>query len=188
MDIINLIKHRRTIRKFDQKPVDTNQLMSYIDSARLAPSGSNLQPLKYYVAKSEDIVNKVFSLLRWAGYLPDYAPKKDERPVAYIVVCIDRKIRATGAEFDVGAAVENIILAALSEGVGSCWLASVDRAELTQLMDIPSNHEIASVVALGYPKEKPRDVMSLGDIKYYLDGETLCVPKRPLTDVIVKIM
>lgn len=189
MNIFDLIKSRRTIRKFLQKLLSENQLMSYIDAARVAPSGANLQPLKYIAVQSMDMAEKVFPLLKWAGYLEDYAPKEGERPVAYIVVCVDKDIRPNGGELDVGASVENILLAALSEGVGTCWLASVDRDALADLLDIPDNLYISSVVALGYPAETPKEVElnEDKDIKYYLDGMTLCVPKRSMDDIVVKM-
>ncbi len=186
MDMLDLIRCRRTIRKFEQKPLSDGQLMSYIDAARLAPSAANLQPLKYIVVQNQAMTEQVFPLLKWAGYLKNYAPNKDERPVAYIVVCFDNNIRSGYADLDAGAAVENITLAALSDGVGSCWLASADRKKLAALLDIPQNLEISSVVALGYPKESPKAVAVLSDIQYYLDGETLCVPKRSLEEVVIK--
>lgn len=187
MNVFELIKSRRTIRKFLQKPLSQNQLISYIDAARVAPSGANLQPLKYIAVQSTDMVEKVFPLLKWAGYLEDYAPKDGECPVAYIVVCVDKDIRPNGGDLDVGASVENIILSALSEDVGTCWLASVDRDALANLLDVPDNLYISSVVALGYPAENPVMVEVTDDIKYYLDDKTLCVPKRSVNDVVVKI-
>lgn len=182
-----LIKSRRTIRKFSQKPLSKEQLISYIDAARVAPSGANLQPLKYIAVQSKEMTDKMFPLVKWAGYLaPDYNPKDDERPTAYIVVCADTEIRKNGYDMDVGAAVENIILSALSEGVGACWMAAIDRDEIRKLLDIPAFCEIPCLVALGYPKEEPKEVGITKDIKYYLEDETFCVPKRNMEDILIK--
>lgn len=188
MNVIEFIKSRRTIRKFKQTPLSCEQLEKYIDVARVAPSAANMQPLKYVALHSKEMAEKVFPLLKWAGYLPDYTPKKDERPVAYIVVCVDKSIRPNGAEADVGAAVENIILAALSDNVGSCWIGSVDREKLAELLDIGEMLSISCVLALGYPDESPMEVKVGEDIKYYLDGETLCVPKRDIKEVLIKTL
>ncbi len=187
MNIKELIKSRRTIRKFEQKPLTKEQLAEYIDAARIAPSGANLQLLKYIVVQSSEMANKMFPLVKWAGYLaPEYNPADDERPTAYIVVCADTNIRKTGYELDVGASVENIILTALSEGVGACWMAAIDRDEIRKLLDIPECYEIPCLVALGYPKESPKEVGITTDIKYYLEEETLCVPKRSMEEVLIK--
>ena len=188
MHVNEAIQVRRTIRKFQQRPLLPEQLKRYVEAARLAPSGANLQPLKYYLVSSSSMAEKVFPLLAWAGYLNHgYDPREGERPVGYIVVCADTAIRKNGYEMDVGAAVENMILSALEDGVGACWLGSVKREQLRELLNIPEELAICCVVALGYPAEAPEKVEAEeGDIKYYLENGTLKVPKRPAEDVIVE--
>lgn len=189
MDIAEFIKSRRTIRKFSEKPLSANQLTSYVDAARLAPSAANLQPLKYIAVQSKQMADKMFPLLKWAGYLaPKYNPTENERPAAYIVVCADRDISQKGYDMDVGAAVENIILTALADGVGACWIGSIDREEIAKLLGIPQTFYVSCVVALGYPKENPRAVGIKQNIKYYLEGETLCVPKRDIDEVLLRML
>jgi len=191
MNIFDLIKSRRTIRKFQSKPISDELLLKYVDSARVAPSGANMQPLKYVIVKSPDMVNKVFENVKWAGYLaPQYNPKDNERPTAFIVVLADTNIRASGYDTDVGAAVENIILTALEDKVGACWMAAINREEIGKLIDIGEDYIISCVVALGYSMESPKEVkVQDGNIKYYLDENgTLCVPKRSLDEVLIKQM
>ena len=189
MDIYSFIKSRRTIRKFKQEQLTKTQLEKYIDAARVAPSAANLQPLKYIAVQSREMADKMFPLVKWAGYLaPLYNPKESERPTAYVVVCADTAIRKSGYDMDIGAAVENMMLCALADNVGACWMASIDRDEIRKLLDIPESLEISCVVALGYLDETPKEVdTENGDIKYYLDNaDTLCVPKRNMKDVLVK--
>ena len=190
MTISNAITNRRTIRKFKNTPIDSSLLTKYINNARLAPSAANLQPLKYIVVKSADICQKLFPLLKWAGYLGGtYTPNEDERPTAYIVVCGDTDIRQSGYDKDVGAATENIILSALEDGIGACWIDSVDREEAAKLLALPQNLVISSVIALGYPAETPKEVEMLdGDVKYYLQDGTLCVPKRSMDEILLKVL
>ena len=188
MTVKELIKKRRTIRKFLQKPISKEQLATYIESARLCPSAANLQPLKYAIVADKENTDKVFSLLKWAGYLKgEYTPKEDEKPTAYIVVCVDHNISKANYDMDVGAAVENIILSALEDGVGACWLASVERPKLKRVLSLTDDLEISCVIALGYPKENPRETeIQNGDVKYCLQGDTLNVPKRSLNEIIIK--
>ena len=190
MDIKELISKRRTIRKFKQIPLENEKILSYIDSARLAPSAANLQPLKYAVVSSEQMCEKVFESLKWAGYLaPEYNPKAGERPVAYVIVCTDSLISKSDSMADVGAAVENLILSALADGVGSCWLGSVDKKAVSELLGLDENLTIAAVVALGYPAETPGAVaIENGDIKYYLDSGVLRVPKRQTDEIVLKVL
>ena len=188
MTITELINQRRTIRKFEQKPLTIMQLENYVDMARVAPSAANLQPLKYALVAEKPMTDEVFKTLKWAGYLKgEYNPKENERPTGYIIICVDHNISKAGYELDVGAAVENIILTACAEGVGSCWLGSVERPKLKRILKLPDNLEISCVLALGYPKESPKEVkMENGDVKYYLEDGMLNVPKRSLDEIIIK--
>lgn len=68
MNVIEAIRNRRTIRKFRQEAVSSDDLMKIIDSARYAAYGGNLQPLKFAVLQNG---YEVYPLTRWAAYLPD---------------------------------------------------------------------------------------------------------------------
>lgn len=188
MEFKELLKSRRTIRKFKQLPLNMKQLTEYINAARLAPSAANRQPLKYVAVTEHKMTNAVFFTLKWAGYLKGaYDPKESERPTGYIVICTDGKISDSNCDTDVGAAAENIILSALADGVGSCWLASVDRPQLAQILNLDENFAIAAVIALGYPAESPQETELLdGDVKYFVENDVLKVPKRSLEEVIIK--
>ncbi|MBQ3124455.1 MAG: nitroreductase family protein [Clostridia bacterium] len=189
MDIYNFIKSRRTIRKFKQDRLTKEQLAKYIDTARVAPSAANIQPLKYVAVVSREMTEKMFPLVKWAGYLaPMYNPKEGERPTAYVVVCADTTIRKSGYDMDIGAAVENMMLCALADNVGACWMASIDRDGIRKLLDIPETLEISCVVALGYLAETPKEAeVENGDIKYYLgESDTLYVPKRAMSEIVIK--
>ena len=166
-------------------------LEKYVQAARLAPSAGNQQPLKYIIVSGSEMNEKVFSTLKWAGYLaPAYNPKKYEQPVAYIVVCVDLSISRGGYDMDVGAAVQSMIMSAYEDGVGACWIGSVNREKLSGYLDIDDSLKISSVLALGYPAESPEEVELPEDksIEYYLDGDTLQVPKRPVDEVLIKTL
>lgn len=190
MSLYDLIANRRTIRKFEQKPLSAEMLTKYVNSARVAPSAANRQPLKYVAVNSKENVEKVFGCVKWAGYLaPDYNPKEDERPTAFIAVCVDSNISKAGYEMDIGAAVENIILTALEDGVGACWMGAIDRPEIVKILNLPENLTLSCVVAMGFSAETPAEVETEdGDIRYYLENGTLCVPKRQLSEVLIDIV
>ncbi len=190
MNISEAIKQRRTIRKFSQTPLSKEQLAKYVDAARLAPSAANLQPLKYAIVQSPEMVQKMFELVKWAGYLaPDYNPKEGERPTAYIAVCSDKNNNSGWVNVDMGAAIENMILEAMNDGVGACWIASVNRPEAEKLLALSGDVKLECMVAFGYPAETPKEVGITEDIKYYVDETgTLCVPKRSMDDVILKTL
>ena len=191
MNITELINSRRTIRKFSQEPIKKELIEKYINCARVAPSAANLQPLKYIGINSKEMTDKIFPHVKWAGYLaPNYNPKDDERPTAYIAICGDKNIRESGYDMDIGAAAENIILSALEDGIGSCWMLSIDKSKISEILNLDPNIKLCTIIALGYPLESPKEVNVVdNNIKYYLnDNNTLCVPKRSMEDVIIKIV
>lgn len=185
-DFFTLIKNRRTIRQFQPEEIPTNILLELADLGRLAPSASNLQPLEFLLVNDQTVRQKVFAGLRWAAYInPAGNPKPGQEPTAYIVILVNTEIRKEGYQHDVGASAENIILGALTQGIGSCWLISIDRDRLRNALDIPEKYLIDSVLALGYPAEKPVIEDFKGSVKYWKDEtEVLHVPKRKLEEVV----
>ncbi|MCK4261895.1 nitroreductase family protein [bacterium] len=186
MKVYEAICKRRTIRRFSQEPVPKEILEKLIKAARLAPSAANLQPCEYVVVDEPGLIEQVFKTLRWAGYIvPRGDPPEGERPVAYIVVLLNKEKVKAGGERDAAASIGNIVLAALEEGIGSCWLGSIERETLRGILNIPNRCDIDSVVALGYPKESPVVEEMKDSIKYWKDNKNILhVPKRRLEDIL----
>lgn len=170
MSVYKIILKRRTIRRFKSDPVPSDLLERLVNAGRLAPSGANLQPLEFIVVNEPEMVDKVFPTLKWAGYIaPAGNPPEGKRPTAYILVLVNTEIKSGNGSVDAAAAIENIILAALDEGVGSCWLGSIDRNQLRSIFKIPQHYQIDSVLALGYPDEAPVVEDAKDSIKYWKD-------------------
>jgi nitroreductase len=187
MDINELIRGRRTVRRFKQDAIGQDTLIELIDLARCAPSAANRQPLEYVIVTEPGLCDKTFEQLAWAAYVqPRRNPPAGKRPVAYIVVLINEANELGDfGPVDAAAAIENILLAAWAKGIGTCWLGSVKRDELKGILNIGPGYRIDSVVALGYPDEEPMMEDCSGDsIKYYLDeNDNLHVPKRQLKSI-----
>ncbi len=186
MNIHELIISRRTIRQFQNRPVSRALLDKVVDAGRLAPSAANVQPLVFIVVDDPPLREKVFPCLKWAAYIqPKGNPLPGQEPQAYVVVGVDTAIREKMYEYDVGAAVENMALAALGEGVGGCWLISIDRPGLQAALGTPETVRLDSVLALGYPAEHPVVEAFLDSPKYWKDDAgVLHVPKRARESVI----
>ncbi len=186
MSVYELILRRRTIRQFQPVSVHRSILEKIVDAGRLAPSAGNLQPLEFVVVDDEEVRKLIFDCLRWAGYIaPRGDPVPGHEPMAYIVSLVNLKIREKGYEYDVGAAMENMTLAALEQGIGSCWLISVDRKKVAEILAIPEEYRVDSVLALGYPAENPVAEEFKESVKYWKDeAGVLHVPKRGLKDIL----
>jgi len=187
MSAFELIYLRRSIRRFKQKTLEYELLKKFVDAGRVAPSASNMQPLEYIAVDEPATVNTIFKHTEWARFLPNGTgrPSAGQQPVAFIIILVNKEHETAWTGHDVGAAAENIILTALQNQVGSCWLASVNRKKVADLLKIPEKYKIDSVIALGYPDEEPVMEPVKDSTAYYRD-ETgrLHVPKRELNDIL----
>ena len=148
---MEVVRSRRSIRKYIPKDIPEDKLANILEAARLAPSGGNRQPWKFIVIKDKDMKAKVAeacSKQLWMGdasviivgcWLP--IPGRDDMPSAR----------------DVTMAMEHIVLAAVNEGLGSCWIGDFSKPTLRKLLEIPQDYEIISQVALGFPEEVPNE-------------------------------
>jgi len=177
---------RRTIRRFKPDPVPRELLERLADAGRLAPSAANMQPLEFVVVDGAGPKAEIFPCLKWAAYIaPAGDPRPGEEPAAYIITLVNSKIREKMFEYDVGAAMENMTLAALAEGVGSCWMLSVDRDQIRAILGVPDHYRVDSVLALGYAAEDPVSEVAAGSIRYWKDADgRLHVPKRERASVV----
>jgi nitroreductase len=182
----DIIVSRRTVRQFRQESVPRLVLERIVEAGRLAPSAANLQPLEFILADEDAVRREVFPCLKWAAYIaPAGNPASGREPTAYVIVLVNTEVREKGFEYDVGAAMENMILAGLTEGVASCWLLSVDRDRLREIFAVPVTHKIDSVLALGYPAEEPKVEELKDSCRYWKEADgCFHVPKRKLRDVI----
>jgi nitroreductase len=187
METLAAIRARRSIRRFEKRRVEPNSLTEMVDAARLAPSAVNLQPLEYIVVDDERLVGAIFPHTHMGALLPEEKrPTEDVRPAAYIAVLVNTSIAKQGYERDVGCAVENILLTAVSLGLGACFIRNIDRKEIAELLGVPAGYEIDAMVAVGYAAEMPvAEDTEGGDVRYYLDGAGVHrVPKRAIKRIL----
>jgi len=189
--IDDLIRQTRSTRRFVQsEPVSTETLRALVNLARLSPSASNKQPLKYILCNTPEKNALIFEHVGWAGYLTDWGgPVEGERPAAYIVILGDCHV-SEAIDCDHGIAAQSILLGARERGLGGCILGSVKRAPLRSALKLDVQYRIMLVIALGKPAEQIvlEEVGPEGDIKYWRDAEGIHhVPKRSLDEVIIAV-
>ncbi len=190
MTVRELILKNRSCRRFRQNEfVPKEHLRQLVDLARLSPSASNLQPLKYIISNDRKINAQIFSTLAWAGYLTDWpGPAEGERPSAYIVILADSTIKFP-IDCDHGIAAQSILLGAVEMGYAGCIIGSIKRDELRKILTIPAHLEILLVLALGRCAESIvlEEMGADGDIRYWRDAHGVHhVPKRKLSEILIK--
>lgn len=185
MDVKTAVLSRRSIRKFDGRPIDGNKLVQLVDLARFHATGGNTQPLSYAIVSADPLKQQLFDLLAWAAYLPDYTCTKEFQPAAYIILLRD-ETKTKSCLYDLGAASTTIMLAAQEMGLSSCTLAAFDPKKMKAVLELDDRWHPDLVVALGYAAHESKAVAFDGSVKYYRDEDgNFCVPKRSLQDVLV---
>lgn len=187
-NLMELLRTRRTYRRFLQKEIDRSVVDEILVAAGYASSGANRQPLTYIVIEGKEKTDKVFEQTKWAAMLPpeDGQPKENERPVLFIAVIQNTDLNAN-SDTDAGLAISNMTLAAWNHGVGSCIIGNCNRTVLSGLLGLSEKQKLHTVIAFGYPSHKSRIVPMEkdGSSKYYLDeNRDYVVPKRKKEDVV----
>ena len=148
LEFLNIIKNRRSIRKYKQDQIPDTILKQILEAARLAPSGCNDQPWHFIVVKNPETKSKM-GLHKWA----------EEAPLI-IVCCIDSE-EGRWYIIDGSIAFEHIVLTATNFGLGTCWmgrfyenLGETDE-RIKKVLGIPEHMRILAVTPLGYPAETP---------------------------------
>lgn len=187
-----LMMSDRTVRRFQEdRKVSVETLEKLVELTRYCPSGRNAQPLRYFVIISEEIREKVYPLLKWAGYFQDWdGPEKGERPAAYLIQCLDTHY-GKDCLCDDGLQLEAITLGMRTLGLGGCIIKSFNTPKLAEILSLDDRYTPRYVLALGYPAEEVKiEDMPLdddADFKYFRTPDGVHhVPKRPLEQLIIK--
>lgn len=185
MDILTAIEDRRSIRLFQPKDIPEDVLKELIRLGRLYLSGANLQPIRFALICRPENREAVFSMLKWAAYLPEFEITPEQQPWAYILLLRDDTVKHN-CQFDVGAAATTVCLAAKQFGLDSCCLASFSHEKLRSLLALPETLIPELVIALGYADHRSRAVPYEGSVRYTADESwDFSVPKFSAAEVTV---
>ncbi|MDE6558700.1 MAG: nitroreductase family protein [Muribaculaceae bacterium] len=154
-DYRNLLLSDRTVRRFDSRvKIDKETLEHLVELTRYCASGRNAQPLRYYLANTPSDCDKIYPLLKWAGYYSDWdGPEPDERPVAYLIQCLDTEF-GPNCLCDDGLQLQSITLGATTLGLGCCIIKAFNAPALSETLSIPERYVPCYVLALGKPAEE----------------------------------
>ena len=166
MDFTDVIRQRRSIRKFRPDPVPSDALQRILDAVRLAPSWANMQGVKIVVVTTPEQIQKVTTAVgqRWL-----------KNPPALIVVGIEPNDSGTNSNglqnYPVDAAIVlyQILLAATNEGLATCWIGWFNEEEMKAALNTPKEMRIIGLTPLGYGAKTP-------------DAQK----RKPLTEIICK--
>lgn len=159
-EVLQNILTRRSIRKFKENQIKDEELELILKAAAYAPSGMNRQTWKFTAVQNKEKIELLAKTVR-------KAIGKDEsynfyKPATLILVSNDKE-NSNGLA-DSACALENIFLMAHSLGIGSCWINQLkticDEKEVREVLtslDIPQNHIVWGMAAIGYPDQEPKE-------------------------------
>ncbi len=149
--MLDMIRNRRSIRKYQDKPVPAEKLEILIRAAMQAPSARNTQPWEFVVTQDKDIMNRIPEFHPYAGMIPSAG--------AVILVCGNRELQDEIGYIleDCSAAIQNILIEAVNQDLGAVWLGVYPREDRVQgmisLFNLPGHIVPVALVSLGFPAE-----------------------------------
>jgi nitroreductase len=151
MDVLEAISGRRSVRSFTDAAVSDDQLDRILGAARWAPSAGNVQPWEFVVVRKPE-EKRALCEAAFGQMFVEAAP-------LLIVVCADerrsgRSYGSRGKDLfciqDTAAAVQNILLAAYSMGLGTCWVGAFDEKRVRGVLGVPEGVRPVALVPVGY--------------------------------------
>ncbi|MFC1903114.1 nitroreductase family protein [Chloroflexota bacterium] len=162
MALLDLIKQRKSIRDFLDRPVEREKIMMCLEAARLAPSECNSQPWRFIVVDDKQLKDKLCDVAFGGIYSINTFCKT--APVMVAIISEKSKFIARiggifrGTKYyliDIGIAAEHFVLEAEDLGLGTCWIGWFNERAIKSLLNIPQHEKIDILIALGYyDKEK----------------------------------
>jgi len=164
MNVYEAIKTRRSIRSYEDRPVEEDKLHRILEAARLAPSASNLQEWRFVVVRDAHIRKKLMEAAKGQRFVGE---------ASVVIACCaktDNHVMSCGQlcyPIDVAIAIEHMVLKAVEEGLGTCWIGAFYEQQVKDILEIPNDIRVVELLTLGYPaKPYPthKDRLSLGEI------------------------
>jgi len=150
VDLLRIIKSRRSTRKFSDKPVEQDKIALLLEAARWAPSAGNSQPWRFVVVGDKKKIKKFDPFL--------HQPWVANAPVVIVVLALPsetHKLYGPGSNWyiqDCAAAVENMLLMAHELGLGAVWIVSFSKEAIRKQLGLNEQYDIVSIVSVGYPQ------------------------------------
>lgn len=150
MNLLDLIKSRRSIRKYTNETVPDNIINEIMESGRWAPSGTNNQPWRFVVIRNRSFKDQLSKMTHYSAIVSgsDFCIAVFyNNPAGYHR---DKDLMS------IGACIQNMLLYAHSLGIGSVWLGEIlkNRDSIVEILGVDPSNEFVALIAFGYPGEK----------------------------------
>jgi nitroreductase len=157
MSLLDLIKHRKSVRNFLDKPVERDKITLCLEAARLAPSACNSQPWKFIVVDDREPKDRlcraafsgIYSVMSFAKKAPVIVAVVSEK--TKFIARVGGLMRDTRFYLiDIGIATEHLVLQAEELGLGTCWIGWFNEKAVKSILNVPKDRRVEVLVAMGY--------------------------------------
>jgi nitroreductase len=154
MELMEAIVRRESVRSYEDRPVPEEKLLKVLEAARLAPSASNRQRWKFIVVREAE---RRRQLSRATGGQLHVA----QAPVVIAAVSTMpeyvMRCEVPAYPVDLAIAVDHMTLAAVDEGLGTCWIGAFSQEEARTVLGVPDDCKIVTLLPLGFPRQERRE-------------------------------
>ena len=176
MEVLEAIRTRRSIRRYKSTPVDDKTVELVLEAARWAPSWKNTQCWRFIVVRDNNIKSQLANITTFNN------PSTDAIRNAPVVIVACAELGKSGYSdgqqasdkgdwymFDVALAMQNLVLAAHSLGLGTVYNGLFDAKKAATILNVPAGFCVVSLTPLGYPDQEPapRPRKELAQIAFY---------------------
>ncbi len=166
MELKEIMEERESVRNYEDRPVPKEKLKRVLEAARLAPSASNRQPWKFIVVKEKKRRQELAEAANGQTFVGQ---------AGVIIVAVATRpehIMSCGVPshpVDLAIALDHMTLAAVDEGLGTCWIGAFSQDRVKELLDIPEKYRVVALLPLGFPgqERKMKTRKSLEEIVCY---------------------
>lgn len=152
MGVMEAIRGRRSIRSFMDRPVEEEKLSAVLEAGRLAPSARNLQDWRFIVVRDPATRKRLAEAARNQEFV-------GQAPVVIAACGTSDMVMTCGQPayvLDVAIAVDHMTLAAVAEGLGTCWIGAFYEDKVKEILGIPEQIRVVALLPLGYPEQAAR--------------------------------
>ena len=148
--MLEIFSKRQSVRAYADTAVEREKIERCLEAARLAPSACNIQPWRFIFVTDAALRREVAQAANGQKWMAD-------APVTVVGCGLPEQAykkmggHGNSVDVDVAIAMDHLTLAAVAEGLGTCWIGAFDEAKVKDLLAIPEQVKVVAMTPLGYP-------------------------------------
>jgi nitroreductase len=170
-NIMEVIKKRRSVRVYKDKPLSEDLINSILESARYAPTAKDRQQLEYKVITNKNLIKRLSDSINETIERENlrFPPKPHFYYDAPLLIFITGPVSNSWIDTDAALAAQNIMLYTSTLGLGTCFIGMSRHVgkDLLRDLNIPEGHKIAAALVCGYPDEVPEEKEKRQTTEYF---------------------